>query len=218
VDQETVKSRRTIVFIRLALVGFVACGAACGKKAPTEEAPSPVIASATATVPPVALSGAAPVSAFADASPEGQTPYDQALAYETSGQYWLARLVLEKKALGSSGTPREIELLARICQAQSEPACVVQCEKKLGRKLKLDAGAPHRAADPLSDHKESEKETDFTRARAHLLAERYKEARAILEPKVIDGKASKEEIRLLRAVCKQEGDRMCVALCDAKAK
>ena len=60
--------------------------------------------------------------------------------------------------------------------------------------------------------------TDVSRARAELLAKRYKEARGILEPKVLDGKASKEEIRLLRTVCKQDGDRMCVALCDAKLK
>ena len=175
------------------------------------------MASSTATVPPVALSGVAPVSAFADAAAvDGQTPYDQARGYEASGQYWLARLVLEPKALGSGGTAQEIELLAHICHQQGDPACVAECEKRLGKKLKLDAGVPRRSPEPGLEHKEPD--TDFSRARAHLLGHRYKEARAVLEPKVLDGKASKEEIRLLRTICKQEGDRMCMALCDAKLK
>jgi hypothetical protein len=50
------------------------------------------------------------------------------------------------------------------------------------------------------------------------LRHQSQEARAILEPKVLDGKASKEEIRLLKSVCKAEKDRMCVALCNTKLK
>ena len=42
--------------------------------------------------------------------------------------------------------------------------------------------------------------------------------RQMLEPKVLDGKASREEIRLLETICEKQGDRMCVALCDTKLK
>lgn len=189
---------------------------ACSTKKPapsTDDQPPPVIASATATVPPVS---GTPVSTFADAAPiDGKTPYEQALAYEASGQYWLGRLVLEKKALGSDGTKVEIELLAHICHQQGDDACVEECSKRLGKKLKFDGGVPKQPL-PSGEHKEPE--SDAARARDHLLKHQLEEARAILEPKVIDGKASKEEIRLLKSVCKEQGDRMCVALCDAKLK
>lgn len=190
--------------------------AACSKKPlPPDESPPPALATATATVPPVAFSGT-PAAEFAEAgSIEGQTPYAQARAYEASGQYWLARLVLEKKALGSEGTKEEVELLALICHHQDDQSCVHECSERLGKKLKFDAGAPRPALD-ATEHKEPD--TDFVRARAHLLGHRLKEAREILEPKIIDGKASKEEIRLLKSICKEQGDRMCVALCDAKLK
>ena len=190
---------------------------ACSTKKPSPPAddPPPVIASATATVPPVAFSGA-PVSTFADAGAiDGKTPYEQARAYEAGGQYWLARLVLEKKALGSDGTKAEIELLAHLCHQQGDDACVADCSKRLGKKLKFDGGPP-RAPLPSGEHKEPD--SDAARARDHLLKRQFDEARKILEPKVLDGKASKEEIRLLKSVCKEQGDRMCVALCDAKLK
>ena len=190
---------------------------ACSTKKPPapDDPPPPVIASATATVPP-ALFSSTPVSSFADAGAlEGKTPYEQAHIYEESGQYWLARLVLEKKALGSDGTKAEIELLAHLCHQQGDEACVEDCSKRLGRKLKFDGGAPKQQV-AGGEHKEPD--SDAARARDHLLKHRLKQAREILEPKVIDGKASKEEIRLLKSVCKEQGDRMCVALCDAKLK
>jgi hypothetical protein len=196
---------------------LVAMGAtACSKKAPPPDEPPPVIASAVATVPPVALSGVAPVSAFADASvADDKPPYEQARTYEAGGQHWLARLVLERKALGSDGTKREIELLASICHEQGDEACIDECSKRLGKKLKFDARSPRQAL-AAGEHKEPD--NDAARARDHLLKRRFKDAREILEPKVLDGSASKEEIRLLRNVCQQQGDRMCTALCGAKLK
>ena len=154
-----------------------------------------------------------PVGAFADASIDGKTSYDQAAAYEASGQHWLARLVLEKKALGPDGTKREIELLATICHAQADDECVEACGERLGKKLKFDAGSASAPIDP-SEHKEPD--TEAARARDLLLKGRVVEARKILEPKVLDGKASKEEVRLLKTACQEQGDRMCIALCDAK--
>ena len=210
------RAERKLVAASPLLLVVSSIPAACSKKPPPlrDEAPPPIV-SATATVPPVAFSGT-PVADFADASSiDGQTPYAQARAYEASGQYWLARLVLEKKALGSEGTKEEIELLALICHHQDDASCVEDCSGRLGKKLKFDAGAPRLPID-AGEHKEPD--TDFVRARAHLLGDRLKEAREILEPKVIDGKASKEEVRLLKSVCKQQGNRMCVALCDAKLK
>ena len=188
----------------------------CSKK-PEDSPPPPQIVSATATVPPVAFSGAPAVESFADAaSIDGKTPYDQARTYEANGQYWLARLVLEKKALGPDGTKAEIELLASLCHQQGDEACVETCGTKLGRKLKFDGGVPSRTKLDAGEHKEPD--SDAARARDLLLKHKLKEARDILEPKVIDNKASKDEIRLLRNVCKEQGDRMCMALCDAKLK
>lgn len=189
---------------------------ACAGKRPPPE-PPPVIDSAPIPVPPVATSGV-PVSAFADAAVAG-TPLEQARQYEEGGQHWLARLVLEPKAMGADGTKTELEYLAFICHSQGDEACVEKCAGKLGvpaKKLKLDGGAPKKVAEGPGEHKEPD--SDAARARDLYLKKKTKEARDILEPKVVDGKASKEEVRLLKTICKDQGDRMCVALCDAKLK
>jgi hypothetical protein len=127
-------TRLTIALV-LALV-------ACSKKhaAPADDPPPPP--APLATVPPVAESGLAPTSAVLDASVPAGTPFEQAKAYADSGQYWLARLVLERKALGADGTKDEIELLSSLCERQSDAACVRECASRLGRKT--DAGAPKR--------------------------------------------------------------------------
>lgn len=207
-DPAAVSARRGGAWAAL-LVALVACRKA---PPPPREEPSPP---PIATVPPVALTGE-PVSAFADASAEGdRPPYEQARAYEAGGQHWLARLVLEGKALGPEGTKPEVELLASVCQAQGDQRCLDECGKRLGKKLELASGASSAPALP-AEHKEPD--SDAARARDHLLKGELSEARAILEPKIVDGKASKEEIRLLRSACKDQGDRMCVALCDAKLR
>ncbi len=205
-------STRHILF-----TGAIVQALACKKPPPdppeqtkaSVEAPSP-------TVPPVAMSGVAPVSDFLDAGAQGdKSPYDQALAYQTAGQHWLARLVLERKALGPAGTREEAELLALICHTQGDPTCVDECEKKVGKKIHLDGGA---GGVPMKAGVHAEPDSDVARARDLLLKKKTKEARAILEPKVIDGKSSSEETRLLRTICKTEGDRMCIALCDQKLR
>jgi hypothetical protein len=192
---------------------------ACGSKKPTADPPPPpTIDSTPVPVPPVATSGV-PVSAFADAAVPG-TPLEQARDYEGNGQHWMARLVLEPKAMGPEGTKTEIEYLALVCHEQGDDACVERCASKLGvpaKKMKFDGGAPKKVAEPAApEHKEPD--NDFAKARDLYLKKKPKDARDILEPKVVDGKASKEEIRLLKTICKDQGDRMCVALCDAKLK
>lgn len=115
---------------------------ACSKKhaAPADEPPpSPA---PLATVPPVAESGLAPTSAVLDAGVPTGTPFEQAKTYADGGQYWLARLVLERKALGPDGTRDEVELLSSLCERQSDASCVRECGTRLGRKT--DAGAPKR--------------------------------------------------------------------------
>lgn len=112
---------------------------ACAKKAPpTPELPPTV--EPPATVPPVAPPPGEVLATDA-AVVGGQTPYEQARAYVDGGQVWLARLVLERKALGSDGTKPELELLSQICEKQGDLPCVTQCARKLGKKV-LDAGAP----------------------------------------------------------------------------
>lgn len=190
----------------------------CSRK-PKAEGEAPMVSSASVAsepqtrVPPVS---AAPASDFADAAPaDGKTAFEQAQAYEANGQHWLARLLLEKKALGSSGTPAEQELLATICHEQGDDECVEACAARLGRKLDFPSG-PARARPVASEHREPD--SDLARARDLVLKRRLGDARKVLEAKVLDGSASREEARLLRSVCQQQGDRMCVALCETKLK
>ena len=59
---------------------------------------------------------------------------------------------------------------------------------------------------------------ELARARDLVLKKQFDQARKALEPKVLDGKASREEIRLLKNICESQGDRMCVVVCEAKLK
>ncbi|HEY8077500.1 MAG TPA: hypothetical protein VIF62_25415 [Labilithrix sp.] len=184
------------------------------KKKPDDDPPPPV--TIAPTVPPQTYNGT-PVAAFGEAGvDDGKTPLDQARAYEASGQLWLARLVLEPKALGSDGTKEEAELLGSICARQGDADCVDRASKRAGHKIAFDAGAPGKV--DVGMH--AEPDNDAAKARAMLLKGDLAGAHQLLEPKVIGGAASKEEIRLLRTVCKQEGEqqKMCVALCDSKLK
>jgi hypothetical protein len=195
----------------LALGGFVYDCKPGAKKPPPEE-PPPVVNSAV-PVPQVM-----PVDTF-DASlepVEGKTPLEQAKIYESRGQLWMAQMSLEKKALGPDGTRSETEFLAWICHQREEDECLAKCEAKLGKRLKFDGGAPLVVFDAGREHKEPA--SDLARARDHVLKKEWKEAHEILAPRVLEGKPSKEEIRLLKQVCQHEGDRMCVALCDAKLR
>lgn len=210
--------KRSSTYLGLPLFGvsaLVLLPQACsGKKDASNDPPPPVIDSAPVPVPPVATSGE-PVSTFLDAG--SGTPLEQAQQYEVSGQHWLARLVLEPKAFGADGSKAEVNLLAYICYEQGDDACVDKCAQKLGvKKLKFDGGAPKPPPITVGEHEEPE--TDAAMARALFLKHKDKDARAILEPKLLDGSASKEEIRLLKAICKDQGDRMCQALCDSKLK
>ncbi len=84
------------------------------------------------------------------------------------------------------------------------------------KKLKFDGGAPKPPPVDVGEHQEPQ--SDAATARALFLKHKDKEARAILEPKLLDDSASSEETRLLKAICKDQSDRMCVALCDSKLK
>jgi len=202
------------VFSLASLTALGAFGYDCkGKNAPTDPPPPPSAASAEVTTPPPAM----PIAEF-DASIEvleGKTPLETAHIYVDRGQYWMAQMSLEKKALGRDGTKAEAEYLGYICFVRDEPDCIKQCEAKLGKKLKFDGGMP---AVPASARMHEEPKNDLADARTHVLKQEYKEAHDILMPKVVDGKASKEEIRVLKQACQGEGDRVCIALCDAKLK
>lgn len=193
----------------LAPLVFVAC-----KLKPSQDDVAPPAPAPVSSAPPAA-SSAVPVAQSAGAGDlTSKSAYELARDYESAGQYWMARLALERKALGSDGTKEETELLARICSEQGDEDCVASCGAKLGRKLKLDAGVPKGAAS--ADRKDPA--ADMARARDLIAKGRFGDARAILEPKVLDGKPTKDEVRMLRLVCDREGDRMCVALCDAKLR
>lgn len=203
-----------------ALVGSIA-SAGCdlfGKKPSGSSGPGdpPVVSVTTASVPPASSLDASPASQLADTSTSDvQSPFEQAKVYESNGQLWMARLVLETKALGPDATRDETELLARICAHQGDSSCVEKCGRKLGRKIKVDAGAPGSSSSASGVGGEHhEPDTDLARARDLLLKHKLEPARKVLEPKVLDGKASREEVQMLRTICEKQGDRMCVALCN----
>ena len=214
--------------MRTSAIALAVIALSCKPKDPPPEAKdtAPVTTtSAPEVVPPAAPFNATPVAQFADAGNlDTQPPFEQAKVFETNGQLWMARLVLERKALGSDATKDETELLLKICSQQNDAACVEACGKKLGRNIKLDGGAPASkssgsaaaSAGVGSEHKEPDSE--LARARDLVLKMQFEPARKALEPKVLDGKASREEIRMLKTICEKQGDRMCIALCDTKLK
>lgn len=180
-------------------------------------------------VPPVAPFNATPVAQFIDAGDlDTQSPFAQAKVFEAQGQLWMARIVLERKALADDATKDETELLVKICEQQNDGPCLEACGKKLGRKIKHDGGPPSGVGGkasgsagllgqaPAPEHKEPDSE--LARARDLVLKMQYEPARKALEPKVLDGKASREEIRMLKTICEKQGDKMCVALCETKLK
>lgn len=190
----------------------------CKKPPPDDPPPPTTISSARETVPPAASFNATPVAQFADAgSVEGLTPLEQARSYKETGQLWMARLVLENRALSASGTKEEAELLLSICMEQNDAPCVERCGEKLNRKIKLDGGA-HVASSASAAPEHKEPDTELARARDMVLRMQYADARKVLEPKVLDGKATRAEIAMLKTICEKEGDRMCVALCATKLK
>jgi hypothetical protein len=213
-------------FVRTASLALatLACALTACERRPKEggDDAAPVsISSAREIVPPAAPFNATPVSEFADAGNlDTQSPFEQAKVFYAQGQLWMGRLVLERKALGTDATKEETELLVKICQDQGDAPCVEACARKLGRKIKMpDGGAPPATASASASAREhKEPDNELARARDLVLKMQYEPARKTLEPKVLDGKASREEIRMLRTVCEKQGDRMCVALCDSKLK
>ncbi|HQY64457.1 MAG TPA: hypothetical protein PK141_23825 [Polyangiaceae bacterium] len=195
---------------------LVALPPMCSSKDPPIDpanVPGTVEVVSTPEPPPKPTVVSQPVSAFADAGPgpDEKSPLEQAREYHSRGQNWLARLLVEKRALAAEGGRPEAELLLEICMAQSDADCVQQCARKLGRKVSLDGGA--RAGASAAPSVERPADTPFSKARDLHLKGKDKEARTLLESRVIDGKAPAEETRLLLDICQKQGDKMCVALC-----
>jgi hypothetical protein len=191
---------------------------ACERKIGEDENGMPTQPTSTSppipTPPPVI--SAAPLSDFLPDG-GGNDTLDQAKKYEANGQYWLARLLIEPLALGDDPRQEEVLLLARVCDKQEDDPCVERCNARLPKNLQLsiskrDGGRGIAVAPPPRP----DDNTDFGRAQKLLLGGKAKDARAILEPKVLSGKSSSDETRLLREVCKTQGDKMCIALCNSK--
>lgn len=209
---------RSLLLTTVSLSAALSLGDAIGcKKKQPDDTPKPVVSVTpedTATAPHIF--DPHPLKEFADAAAvDGKPPLERARFFYNDGQYWLARLVIEPTALSADSPKEEAELLAKICQAQEDTACLDKCSKKLGRKITLtDAGIKEAGVAP--EH--SEPDNDFTKARALQLKGKAADARAILEPKVLGGSSSPEETRLLREICKGQRDKMCMAVCDSKLK
>ena len=164
-------------------------------------------------LPPPAYS-ATPLSQFLPDG--GDDALSQARRYQANGQLWLARLLIEPRVSADDAKPEEVLLLAHICDDQEDDACVAGCNAKLpkGEQLAIKKRDGGRAPQVLPARPDTS--TDFGRAQKLFLAGNAKDARAILEPKLLGNTASAEETRLLKEICKSQGDRMCVALCTSK--
>lgn len=211
---------KNVVVMTVVALATTLCACDGLKKKPTDDPPPPpTIASARETVPPAAPFNATPAAQLADAgNAENKSPLELAREYKATGQLWMARLHLEQKALGPDGTKEEAELLLQICMEQGDPGCVEKCGVKLGRKIKFDGGAPPAAQTVDAGGEHREPDTDLAQARDLVLKMKLDPARKLLEQKVLDGKASREEVRMLKTICEKQGDRMCVALCNTKLK
>jgi hypothetical protein len=219
-DQETV----TVKLLTSALLALVVSTgllpAACEHKIGQDDDTATTAATVTPMnlPPPMPAISSLPVSAFMPDGGDDDT-LAQAKKYEANGQYWLARLLTEPLAFSDDSRPEEVALLARICDKQDDDACVAKCNAKLPKNMQLaikkrDGGGARTSTSFPSARPDDT--TDFAKAQKLLLAGKAKDARAILEPKLLDGRATSDEIRLLREVCKAQSDRMCVALCTSK--
>jgi hypothetical protein len=161
----------------------------------------------------------------ASAAPLKATPIDaidagaelsdlaQAKEYRKNGQAWMARMLVEKKALSEAGTKEEAQFLAEICADQGDAKCVEACNKKLGTKMTARTKGSA-AVDPSLPP--AIPDDDLAKAREAVHRGDKKRARAILEPRMLENKASHDEIQLLHELCRLENDKMCMALCKTR--
>jgi hypothetical protein len=209
-----------LVFAALDVFALGACDRVRRTVQMEDPAPPPPADTTPVPKPPVVLN-ATPASAFADAAPDPATgsPYEQAVSYHSSGQVWLARLVLEKHALGSEAKARDTELLARLCAEQADEDCVHKCEARLGKKLKLALdGGVRLGGKGLPSAEPVQEETDAVKAQRMVLAGDHEGARQLLLPKLAEKKITEGELRILRAACEHQRDNMCVLACDGFKK
>ncbi len=61
----------------------------------------------------------------------------------------------------------------------------------------------------------TDKKSAADEAREAILDDKYSAARRSLEPRVWSGRATKDEIKMLRAICRQQRDSACVAKCTS---
>lgn len=127
-------------------LAVVAGGAGCKRS----EAEDNVSTAAPLPPPPPAFPLAvdvapAPAPLASASAPAGEDALSQAKSYQAKGQSAVARLVLEKKALGPSGTKEEKAFLAALCQEEGDDECVQKASGKSG-----DAGTAKKSASAKS--------------------------------------------------------------------
>jgi len=105
-----------------------------------------------------------------------------------------ARKMLEPRVFSGRGTIDEARMLKAICRHQKDAACVARANQILVEMATRspDAGSPVDAgAQTVLDEGESK-------------------ARRMLEPRVMSGRATIDEVRMLKAICRHQKDTECV--------
>lgn len=171
----------------LALALTSACTKASEGQAP---APLPPVAPEI-PVPPVAVADTLDGALPGDGAPPS-TPLEQARVHAAAGQLWLARLTIEKRALGADGAPDELALLTDVCKKQGDEDCLERVAKKRG----------------VSIH---DLESRVPEARKLVARGKLAEARDLLRPALDAEPPHEGELRLLVSVCTKLRDAACSA-------
>jgi hypothetical protein len=115
------------------------------------------------------------------------------------------KATLKSRVHGGSPTPDDVRLLAAVCANDRDEACVRECQSMLAPP---DAGPPPPPSDAaLLPDGGRKTQTDVAR---ELVATDPALVKAMLFSKVMNGTASDEDVKILRAACQILKDKGCL--------
>jgi hypothetical protein len=115
------------------------------------------------------------------------------------------KAALKARAHGTSATADDVRLLAAVCANDMDEACVRECQSMLAPP---DAGPPPPPSNAgLLPDGGKKTQTDVAR---ELVATDPALVKAMLFPKVMNGTANDEDVKILRAACQILKDKGCL--------